>query len=78
MPTSIWKEFQGLLPSRARVIATVTAHNADGTSSAVTPEGGSLRLWGQLEGETPPYKVFAREGKIERAAPNLTSYELDV
>jgi hypothetical protein len=78
MPTDLWRQFSGLLPARPRLLATVVAHNADGTSSLVTADGQSLRAWGQLDGATIPYNVFVAEGKLEAAAPNLTLLQLEV
>lgn len=78
MPTNLWRSFQGLLPESPRLLATVVAHNADGTSSLVTADGQSMRAWGQLEGSSIPYNVFVLDGKIEASAPNLTLLELEV
>ncbi len=78
MPTNLWQEFSGLLPQRPRLLATVVAHNADGTSSLVTADGQSLRAWGSIEGATIPYNVFVRAGALEGPAPNLSLLQLDV
>ena len=78
MPTDLWRQFSGLLPARPRLLATVVAHNADGTSSLVTADGQTLRAWGKLEGATVPYNVFVLDGKIEAAAPNLPLLQLEV
>ena len=78
MQTDLWRNFQGLLPASPRLLATVVAHNADGTSSLVTADGQSLRAWGQLDGATIPYNVFVQDGKLEAAAPNLPLLQLEV
>ena len=78
MPTNLWRSFQGLLPESPRLLATVVAHNADGTSSLVTADGQSMRAWGQLEGSSIPYNVFVQDGKLEAPAPNLTLLQLEV
>lgn len=78
MPTDLWRAFHGLIPGNARILATVIAHNADGTSSLVTADGNTLRAWGRVDGATPPYNVFVRDGKVEAAAPNLPLLELEV
>lgn len=78
MPTDLWRQFSGLLPARPRLLATVVAHNADGTSSLVTADGQTLRAWGKLEGASVPYNVFVLDGKIEAAAPNLALLQLEV
>ena len=78
MQIDLWRGFSGLLPDRPRLLATVTAHNLDGTSSLVTADGYSLRAWGQLDGLVPPYNAFVRDGKLEAAAPNLPLLQLTV
>jgi len=78
MQIDLWRNFSGLLPGRRRLLGTVTAHNADGTSSLTTADGNQLRAWGQIEGASPPYNVFVREGKVEAAAPNLPLLQLTV
>jgi len=78
MRTELWGQFALMLERRPRLLATVVAHNADGTSSLVTADGQSLRAWGQLDGQVPPYTVFVRDGKVEAAAPNLPLLELTV
>ena len=78
MRTDLWGNFQGLLPDSPRLLATVVAHNADGTASLVTADGQSLRAWGQIEGATIPYNVFVKAGKLESSAPNLTLLQLEV
>src|SRR5690606_9923590 len=65
MRTDLWRNFQGLLAESPRLLATVVAHNADGTSSLVTADGQSLRAWGQLESLSVPYNVFVQDGKLE-------------
>lgn len=77
MQIDLWRDFSGLLPGRRRILATVTAHNADGTSSLTTADGNTLRAWGQLD-QVPPYNAFVREGKLEAAAPNLPLLQLTV
>lgn len=78
MRTDLWKNFHGLIAGAPRLLATVVAHNADGTSSLVTADGQSLRAWGAIEGASVPYNVFVRDGAIEAAAPNLALLQLDV
>ena len=78
MRIDLWGHFNGLLPDRPRLLATVVAHNADGTSSLVTADGFPLRAWGTVEGATPPYNAFVRDGKVEAPAPNLPLLQLTV
>ena len=69
METSLWKEFATLAAGGPRIIATVTAHNADGTSSLTTYEGAEMRAMGQLQ-SVPPYNVWVQAGRVIEAAPN--------
>jgi hypothetical protein len=78
MLTDLWRDLSAVLPPRPRLLGTVTAHNADGTSSLTTADGSSLRAWGQIEGLTPPYNAFVRDGKLEAPAPNLPLLQLEV
>ena len=70
MRTDLWQEFGSLAFGAPRILATVTAHNADGTSSLATYEGGVMRAQGHV-GEAPPYNVWVQEGRIVGLAPNL-------
>lgn len=78
MRISSWSQFEDLLGHRPRILGTVTAHNADGTSSLTTHDGSTLRAWGQIEGLEPPYNAFVRDGKVEAQAPNLALLQLEV
>lgn len=70
MRTDLWSQFSELLAGAPRVLATVTAHNGDGTSSLATYEGGVMRAQGQV-GEAPPYNVWVQDGRIVGLAPSL-------
>lgn len=78
MRIDLWGQFNGLLDARPRILATVTAHNADGTSSLITADGAAMRAWGKVDGAEPPYNVFVRDGKVEAPAPNLQLLQLEV
>lgn len=78
MPTNLWGDFAGLAQGSPRLLATVTSHNPDGTSSLTSADGQSMRAWGRVDGAVPPYNVFVRDGKVEVAAPNLPLIELEV
>lgn len=71
MRTNLWDQFLNLVPRRRRLIGTVTAHHANGTSSFQLPEGQTVIVRGQLNAE-PPYRAWAVDGALESAAPNLT------
>ncbi len=77
MRTELWDEFAGLVSASPRLLATVTAHNADGTSSLTTYDGAKMRAIGVLGGAIP-YNVWVRAGRVLELAPNLPLYELVV
>ena len=77
MLANFWSQFKGLMPSDSLTLATVTAHNADGTSSVTTAEGGEMRVVGQLA-QSIPYNVFILRRRIDRAAPSMPQLVLDV
>jgi hypothetical protein len=71
-----WRNFQALLGKQPILTGTVTAPNADGTSTLSMTGGGTLRAIGQSVAVDA--KAFVRGNEIIGAAPNLTSYTLDV
>ena len=77
MRTELWDEFSGLIAGSPALLATVTAHNADGTSSLTNYDGAEVRAMGILGG-TIPYNVWVRGGRVVEVAPNLPLIELDV
>lgn len=76
MLVDLWKRFEGLLPSSAITLGTVTAINTDGTSTLSTPEGGTLRAIGTSVGVGA--NVYVQFGRITGPAPNLPTYDLTV
>lgn len=70
MRTELWDQFDGLVSASPRLLATVTAHNADGTSSLTTYDGAQMRAIGVLGGAIP-YNVWVRAGRVAELAPNL-------
>ncbi len=77
MRTELWDQFDGLVSASPRLLATVTAHNADGTSSLTTCDGAQMRAIGVLGG-TIPYNVWVRAGRVVELAPNLPLFEASV
>lgn len=77
MRTELWDEFAGLVNASPRLLATVTAHNADGTSSLTTYDGAQMRAIGILGGAIP-YNVWVRGGRVIEVAPNLPLTEVMV
>ncbi|SNT81619.1 hypothetical protein [Stenotrophomonas sp. CC120222-04] len=77
MRTDLWDQFGELVSSSPRLLATVTAHNGDGTSTLTTYDGVQMRAFGQLP-LAPPYNVWVRGGRLVEAAPNFPLYELNV
>ncbi|MFY0183262.1 hypothetical protein PV767_04170 [Stenotrophomonas rhizophila] len=77
MRTELWDQFDGLVSASPRLLATVTAHNADGTSSLTTYDGAQMRAIGILGGPIP-YNAWVRGGRVVEVAPNLQLFELIV
>lgn len=77
MRTDLWDQFGDLVGGSPRLLATVTAHNSDGTSSLTTYDGAQMRAFGQLQ-LTIPYNVWVRGGRLVEVAPNLPLYETTV
>lgn len=77
MRTELWDQFDGLVSASPRLLATVTAHNADGTSSLTTYDGAQMRAFGVLNGSIP-YNVWVRDGRVLETAPNFALVELVV
>lgn len=77
MRTELWNEFAWMVSSTPRLLATVTAHNVDGTSSLTTYGGAQMRALGVLGG-TIPYKGWIRGGRVLEVAPNLPLLEIVV
>lgn len=77
MRTELWDQFDGLVSARPRLLATVTAHNADGTSSLTTYDGAQMRAIGVLGGSIP-YNVWVKGGGVVEAAPSMPLAEVQV
>jgi len=77
MRTELWDQFDGLVSASPRLLATVTAHNADGTSSLTTYDGAQMRAIGILGGAIP-YNVWVKGGRVIEAAPNLPIHEVAI
>lgn len=77
MRIDLWAQFGDLVAGPPRLLATVTAHNADGTSSITFADGSASRARGQLGG-TIPYNVWVADGQVAEPAPNLPLLDLEV
>lgn len=76
MSSNLWRRFNALLPTDPLLIATITAHNSDGTSMVQYPGGGVAVVQGQSV--TVGSKAFIRSNRVQGAAPDLTTYEFEV
>ena len=70
MRTELWDQFDSLVAGPSRYLATVHAHNADGTSGVTTYDGAEIRVQGQL-GTAPPYNAWVQDVRVVEAGPNL-------
>ncbi|WP_286075459.1 hypothetical protein [Stenotrophomonas sp. 59] len=77
MRTDLWDQFGELVSSNPRLLAIVTAHNSDGTSTLTTYDDVQMRAFGQLQ-QAIPYNVWVRGGRLVEAAPNLPVIEIKI
>lgn len=73
---NLFAQFTKLIPTEPTLIGTITAHNADGTSTITLPGGGIIRARGVII--AVGLKAFVKGGEVAGEAPNLTAYTLDV
>jgi len=78
MRTDLWTQFGDLVDPPRKYLATVTAHNADGTASIVTPEGYTTRALGRLEESSLPYNAWVLDGRIIEQAPAFPITQVEV
>lgn len=78
MRTDLWAQFGDVAAGDRRYLATVTAHNADGTASITTAEGWQTRVLGGIETAAIPYNVWVANGRIDSAAPNFPITQVTV
>lgn len=76
MSSNLWKRFEALQRQSPLLVATVTAHNSDGTSTVQYPGGGIGTVRGQ--GVDIGSKTFIQDHQIQGEAPDLTLYEFEV
>lgn len=77
MAINIWRRFENLIKPAAEEVVIITAIHADGTVTATTMTGGTVRLRCAVEIEVGN-KAFAAAGEVRAKAPALTYYELEV
>lgn len=70
----MFKKLQSALV-QPRTIMSVSTINADGTVTASTASGQSLRVIGSA---TVGDKIYVQDGRVLGTAPNLTHIEIDV
>lgn len=78
MRTDLWGQFGDLAEPPRKFLATVTAHNADGTASVTTPEGYQTRVLGRIDGQSLPYNVWVLDGRIIDLAPAFPIASVEV
>lgn len=69
-----YRKFRTLVGRDRLIIATVGAHNPDGTSTLTTLDGGTIRARGTSVAVNS--KAFVRAGVIEGEAPALPAFNL--
>lgn len=71
-----YSQFQALIPKSITTVVTITAVNADGTSTADTLAGTSVRVNG--DSLSVGDKAYVKDGAIVRKAPDLTITNVDI
>ena len=71
MLTSLWGQFQGLLPSSRPIIGTVVSQNSDGTSTILSLDGQTIKARGQ---DVPVgLRAYVEGGRVLSQVPTLSS-----
>jgi len=73
---NLYRQFIALLPDDQLMVATVDAHNADGTSTVTLLGGGTTRVRGTSVGVG--LRAFIENGQVQGQAPSLVYYELEL
>lgn len=76
MTNNAFTQFQALIPKSITVVVTIDAINADGTSTATTLAGTTVRVTG--DSVAVGSKAFVKDGAIVRKAPDHTITEVDI
>jgi len=63
-------KFQGLINNDHVEIITITANNADGTSTGTTPSGDIVKVRGETV--AAGNNAFVKNGVVDGQAPNLS------
>ena len=73
---NLFRRFQALIPDEPILYAEIITHNADGSSTVETPQGGQFRVRGQsvAVGDF----AYLQGGRIIEEAPALPSHEVTV
>jgi hypothetical protein len=69
--TTLWSQFEGLLPSKRPIIGTVQSHNDDGTSTILSLDGQTVKARGT--GVPVGLRAYVEEGRIMNQVPTLPS-----
>lgn len=76
MTINAFNKFQALLPQSPRSVITITAVNANGTSTGTTSAGVTVNVVG--DSVSVGQKAFIQNGQIVRQAPNITVVTVNV
>lgn len=76
MTNNAYSQFQNLIPKSATTVVTITAINADGTSTCTTLSGTVIRVAG--DSVAAGQKAYIKDGAILRQAPNLPITEVTI
>lgn len=77
MATNLWRRFGELIKPPAEEVVTISIINGDGTVTATTLGGGSVRLRCAIN-IAPGDKAFAAASEVRAKAPSLPYHELEI
>lgn len=69
--TTLWSQFEGLLPSKRPIIGTVQEHYLDGTSLILSLDGQTIKARGT--GVPVGLRAYVEEGEVISQVPTLPS-----
>ncbi|PIE72300.1 MAG: hypothetical protein CSA20_08530 [Deltaproteobacteria bacterium] len=77
MALNIWRRFEELIAPAAEEVVTITAVHSDGTVTATSMTGNTIRLRSAVDISAGD-KAFAAAGEVKARAPALIYYEIEV
>lgn len=77
MAINVWRRFEEMIKPAAEEVVVVKQVHSNGTVTAETLTGGTVRLRCAIE-VMPKEKVFTAAGMVKAKAPALEYFELEI